>query len=238
MKKVTSLLVFLFAMAILLTSTVKVKAQEGESESPLSIGADFMSRYVFRGLDYGASPSIQPYVELGIGNFTVGAWGAYAISFSAANFMGVQEMDLYASYTIADLVTVGVTDYFFPQEADYNYNYFDYRSDTSVHVIEAMVTFNGLENLPLTLTLGYNLLNDDDNSLYVELGYSFSILDIFVGAGNGLYLTGDNEFGIVNLGISTSREISITEKFSLPVSVSLITNPEAKHIHLVFGLSL
>jgi hypothetical protein len=81
-------------------------------------------------------------------------------------------------------------------------------------------------------------VNDDDNSLYVELGYSFSILDIFVGAGNGLYLTGDNAFGVVNLGISTSKEISITEKFSLPVSASLITNPEAKHIHLVFGISL
>jgi hypothetical protein len=150
-------------------------------------------------------------------------------------------MDLYASYTIANLITVGVTDYFlpdhfFPQEADYNYNYFDYGSDTSDHVIEGMITFNGMENLPLTLTLGYNLLND--NSIYVELGYSFSILDIFLGAGNGLYLTGDNEFGIVNLGISISREISITEKFSLPVSVSLITNPEAKHIHLVFGISL
>jgi len=139
-----------------------------------------MSRYVWRGLDYGASPSIQPNIELGFGNFAIGAWGAYTTSFTTTNILGIQVMDLYASYTIADIITVAVTDYFFPQEADYNYNYFDYGSDT----------------------------------------------------------TGDSDFGIVNLGISSSREIAITEKFSLPVSAALITNPEAKQIHLVFGVSL
>ena len=237
MKKNWSQLASLFAMTILLAMPEIVKAQGEESESPISMGADFMSRYVWRGLDYGASPSIQPYIELGLGNFAIGAWGAYTMSFSTTNPLGVQEMDLYAAYTIADIVRVGVTDYFFPQEADYNYNYFDYGSDTSVHVIEGMLTFNGPENLPLTLTLGYNFLNDDDNSLYIELGYSFSILNIFVGAGNGLYLTGNSDFGIVNLGISSSKKIAITENFSLPISAALITNPEAKQIHLVFGIS-
>ena len=238
MKRVRSLPTFLFAIAFILTTHLTVNAQEGESESPLSIGADIMSRYVWRGLDYGAAPSIQPYIELGAGGFAIGAWGAYTTSINNANPMGIQEMDLYATYTIADLVTLGVTDYFFPQEADYNYNYFDYGSDTSGHVIEGMISFNGMENLPLNVTLGYNLLNDDDNSLYIELGYSLSILDVFIGAGNGLYLTGDGDFGIVNLGISSSREIAITEKFSLPVSAALITNPEAKQIHMVFGISL
>ena len=72
----------------------------------------------------------------------------------------------------------------------------------------------------------------------MELGYSFPFLDIFAGAGNGLYLTGNGDFGIVNLGISSSKEIVVTDNFSLPVSAALITNPEAKQIHLVFGISL
>ncbi len=233
MKRILSSFVFLSVILILATGAAKAQ----EEESPISIGADFMSRYVWRGLDYGASPSIQPYLEFGAGNFAIGAWGAYTTSFSTANFMGIQEMDLYASFTVADMITLGVTDYFFPQESDYNYNYFDYGSDTTGHVIEGMVSFDGLEDLPLTLTLGMNLVNDDDNSLYAELGYSFSILDIFVGAGNGIY-TSDGDFGVVNLGISASREIPVTENFTLPVSASLITNPEAKQIHLVFGISL
>jgi hypothetical protein len=235
MKRVTYLSAIVLASAMLGSSAIS--AQE-ESDSPISIGADLVSRYVWRGLDYGASPSIQPYVEAGFGGFTVGAWGAYTTSLSSANLLGIQEMDLYATYTFADLITVGVTDYFFPQEIDYNYNYFDYGSDTTGHVFEGMVSFNGLEDLPLTFMIGYNFLNDSDNSIYMELGYSFSIFDVFIGAGNGVYLTGDGSFSIVNLGLGASKEIKITDNFSLPVSASLITNPEAKQIHLVFGISL
>jgi hypothetical protein len=44
--------------------------------------------------------------------------------------------------------------------------------------------------------------------------------------------------GVINLGITASREIRITETFSLPVSASLITNPQAENIFLVFGISL
>ncbi len=235
MKRVKSFMVVMFSMMLVLVPVKNVKAQD--EDSPFSVGADIMSRYVWRGLDYGAAPSIQPTLEFSTGGFAIGAWGAYATSFSRANESGIQEMDLYVSYTIADIVTVGFTDYFFPRESDYNYDYFDYGSDTTAHVIEGMVSFNGLNNLPLTLTLGYNLLNDASNSLYVELGYSFSSLDLFLGAGNGLY-TGEGGFGLVNLGISAGKEIAITENFSLPVSAALICNPDARQIHLVFGISL
>ncbi len=237
MKRITSLLLILFAFAILMATMMPASAQDEEHVSPISIGADIMSRYVWRGLDYGAAPSIQPYMELGLGNFAIGAWGAYATSLSANNLLGVQEVDLYATYTIADLITVGVTDYFFPVETDYNYNYFDYGSDTSLHVMEGMVAFNGLADFPLTFLAGVNLMNDDDNSMYFELGYSFSFIDVFIGAGNGIYLTSESKFNLVNVGISKSREIKITDTFSLPVSASLITNPDAKQVHLVFGIS-
>jgi hypothetical protein len=40
------------------------------------------------------------------------------------------------------------------------------------------------------------------------------------------------------VGISARKEIPLTEKFALPVSVSLITNPQAGKIYLVFGISL
>jgi hypothetical protein len=84
---------------------------------------------------------------------------------------------------------------------------------------------------------GVNLMNDDDNSMYFELGYSFSFIDVFVGAGNGLYLTSDSKFNLVNVGISKSKEVKITDSFALPISASLITNPDAKQVHLVFGIS-
>jgi len=230
MKRVTYLPAFLLAFAIFLTSTGIVRGQEKESESPISIGADLVSRYVWRGLDYGASPSIQPYIEAGIWNFTLGAWGAYT-----TNLPGVQEMDLSLNYTIMDMVSVGVIDYFFPDEV-FGYDYYEWRKDSSNHVLEATATFNGLENLPLTATLGVNLFNDSNNSVYFELGYGFSILDVFLGVGNGVYTT-DTDFGVVNVGIKASKEIPITDKYGLPISASLITNPNAKQVHLVFGVS-
>jgi len=229
MKRLTYLSAILIASAIFLTSNTSLKAQE-ESESPISIGADLMSRYVWRGLDYGASPSIQPYFEAAFGGFAIGAWGAYT-----TNLPGVQEMDLYLNYTIKDVVTVGVIDYFFPNEI-FGADYYEFRKDSSNHVIEGFASFNGLENLPLTATFGVNLYNDSENSMYFELGYSFSILDVFIGMGNGVYTT-NTEFAVVNLGISASKEIPITEKYGIPISASLITNPNAKQIHLVFGIS-
>ncbi len=231
MKRITSLLVFLFAMAMLLTTTVQVRAQEEEKSNPIDIGADLMSRYVWRGTDYGSSPSIQPYMELGLGGFALGFWGAYT-----TNLPGVQELDFYANYTFSDVVTIGIIDYFFPDEI-FGYDYYEFRGDSSAHILEGMASFNGLENLPLTLMVGYNFAGDSQNSTYLELGYSFSILEIFLGAGNGFY-TSDGKFNVVNLGITVSKDIKITEKFGLPISASFITNPEAKKVHFVFGISL
>jgi hypothetical protein len=231
MKRITTLLVFLFAMAVLLTTTIKVRAQEAEKSNPIDIGADLMSRYVWRGTDYGSSPSIQPYMELGLGGFALGFWGAYT-----TNLPGVQELDFYANYTFSDLVTIGITDYFFPDEI-FGYDYYEYRADSTSHILEGMASFNGLENLPLTFMVGYNFAGDSQNSTYLELGYSFSILNIFLGAGNGFY-TSDGNFNIVNVGISVSKDIKVTEKFSIPISASFITNPEAKKVHFVFGISL
>ena len=71
MKRITSLLVLLYPIAILMTPLTEVKAQDAESSSPVDIGADLMSRYVWRGTDYGSSPSIQPYIELGLGGISI-----------------------------------------------------------------------------------------------------------------------------------------------------------------------
>ena len=230
--KRTKLYASLVMMSLLLSAGLTATAQD--DESVLDIGADIMSRYVWRGTDFGGSPSIQPYIELGLGSLSIGAWGAYTTNKSAG-----QEMDLYATYSIMDMFSVTVTDYFFPDEFS-GYNYFEFNADSgSLHIIEGAVSFDGTDNLPLSVMAAYNLVNDE--SFYLELGYSFPFMDVFLGAGNGFYTVedpgDDDKFGIVNLGISTSREIPITEKFSLPLSASLICNPNAKGIHLVFGIS-
>jgi hypothetical protein len=209
--------------------TCNVKSQE-ENTFPVDIGADIMSRYIWRGTDYGASPNIQPFIEIGLTNFSLGFWGAYT-----TNSPGIQEVDLYATYTIKELVTVTCTDYFFPDEIR-GYNYYEMRKDTSAHIIEGMIRYNGNEKLPLTFMACINIYNDPQNSVYFETGYSLSIVDFFLGAGNGIYTT-DGKFNLVNIGIGAEKKLAVTDKYFLPISVSFITNPQAGRVYLVFGVS-
>ncbi len=221
-------------------------------ENPISLNVDLMSRYIWRGQDFGASPSIQPGISYSNWGFTLGAWGAYTINNVNSS---VQEVDLFLSYNINDMFSVTVTDYFFPNEA-VDYNYFDYKNESTGHIFEGSVTFNGTEKLPLSIMLASNFYGADAReattdttsvgaiqySTYAELGYTFKYFDIFMGLNltspdkdkgeTGFY--GDS-FGVVNLGISATKEIKITEKFGLPLYIALITNPQKEKIYFVAG---
>jgi hypothetical protein len=246
-------LVTLLVMFLSLSTSLKMYAQDDSTkvENPISISCDLMSRYVWRGTDFGGSPSIQPGIEYSKKGFALGAWAAYA-----TNLPGVQEADLYVSYTFKDMFSVTLTDYYFPDELT-DYKYFDYDDQTTGHVLEATLSFNGTEKLPLSLMLATNVwgadakrINDDGTmgdlqySTYAEASYAFKHFDLFMGFNltnvdrdkgeSGFY--GDY-MGVVNLGLTTTKEIEITNKFKLPLTVSLITNPQAEKIYLVAGFS-
>lgn len=73
-----------------------------------SLGADVVSRYVWRGTDFGESISIQPALTYTHGGFSIGSWASYAADPSSA---GVNEHDLWLSFA-AGPISVGVTDYY------------------------------------------------------------------------------------------------------------------------------
>ncbi|MCH8318082.1 MAG: hypothetical protein IIA88_06240, partial [Bacteroidetes bacterium] len=225
-------------------------------------GIDMVSRYVWRGTQFGGtSPNVQPFTELGIGNFVLGAWGAYSLG----GLSPFQEFDLYAAYSfLDDKVSITVTDYYFPDESS-DYEYFDYVDFTTGHLFEASVSFNGTEKIPFSALIAVNLygndatrISDDPNRLnsadgiqystYLELGFTTECKSVdfetFLGfnltAARKADLSGSgyvgetgyygNNIGVVNLGITASKEIEITDKFSLPVMISVITNPQAQKI--------
>lgn len=84
---------------------------------------------------------------------------------------------------------------------------------------------------------------------YVEFGYNKNIkgvdLNAFVGAAldkpdtdrGELGFYGNDTAGIINLGLKVSKSIVITENYSLPVQASIMTNPEAGNVFMVFGIS-
>ena len=226
-----------------------------QDESPISANVDIYSRYVWRGTDFGASPSIQPCLEFSKSGFTIGAWGAYTTNINAP----AQEADIYLGYTfLNEMLSITFTDYFFPTDGAEN-DYFVYDKNTA-HVFEASLSFNGTEDLPIGLLVGtllygsdYDYNGDNRYSTYLELSYSPEIkgtpVSVFCGVNltpasdddlnmpipvNGFY---GNDFGVCNFGFSATKNIKVTESFEVPLNVGLITNPMKGNIFLVAGIS-
>lgn len=237
-----------------------------QKESPLQFGADLMSRYVWRGINLGgSSPSIQPWVKYDIANrdssntITIGTWGAYTFS-PTSN----QEVDLYLSFSHKNVFSITLTDYFFPEyyQTIERSNYFNFDKDSTCHILEGIISFNGTEKIPLTFLFGMNLYGNDAHRInsdgstgkifmtkYIEVGYKKSLKGIdfnaFLGAAidkpnvdkGELGFYGNKTAGVINFGLKVSKSVKISDSYLLPVQTLLITNPEANNIFLVFGIS-
>ncbi|MCA1746229.1 MAG: hypothetical protein LC655_00925, partial [Bacteroidales bacterium] len=72
--------------------------------------------------------------------------------------------------------------------------------------------------------------------MYYELGYSFETVGLFVGGGDGWH-TSTGDFALTNIGLSVSKELEISETYSLPLSGAVILNPETEQFYVVVGVS-
>jgi len=212
-----------------------------QDKGELGVGTDFVSRYVWRGMDLTGAPSIQPWVSYDIKGFSFMTWGAYS-----ANDANYQEIDLVASYTLREMVSFTVSDYFATDNTNSDAKFFDYDADSTNHYLEGSVAFLGTEKLPIRASANYMFYGaDNDYSWYFELGYFGEIqkyeYDLFMGAtpAKGMYLPEDKSgFAFVNIGGTVSRSFQITEKFEIPFFTTLAVNPASEKVFLVAGLSL
>lgn len=219
--------------AIILLSSFSSFAQ-------LKFGSDIYSRYVWRGVDFGDSPSFQPTLYYTTGAFTVGAWGAYSFPGNATNYA---ENDLYASYAFstdkAGTFTLLFTDYYFPSAG---IKFSDFEKNGGAHTMEAGLSYSGPEKFPVSLAVFANVHNDVDNSSYIQIGYPFTVSDATLTLSAGFTPSksvyyGTTKGALINLGASAAKSIPITDKFSVPVTVSYISNPNLDKTYLTFGMS-
>ncbi len=233
-----SLKLVLLAFTVVVTSTVSsVKAQEETetSTSPFDAGFDFYTSYLWRGAKFGTGPAFQPWVEAGFGGFAIGAWGSICSSYDEA-----LEMDMYVSYGFDFGLSIGVTDYYFGG---------DWFDPQYTHSIEPMVSF---ETGGFSITAAYMLLSGveedeasgiegvdfgEEGDVYFEAGYAWDHVNVAVGAGDGQYVSDDDDFMLCNLTVGTSKEIVLSEKFSLPLSAAVTWNPSTGGFYIAAGVS-
>ena len=212
------------------------KAQELD----FTIGADLVSSYIWRG-SYQTSTGVQPAMGLSVGGFSLSAWGSVP-------FEGIaKEVDFTASYEIAGL-SLAITDYWWAGEGVGKY--FMYESRRTDHLFEATVEYTlPVEKFPLSLSVNTMFAGADYSkadgkraySTYISAAYPFSIKSVDLSASigmtpsEGIYA---EDFSVVSIGLKASKELKITDSFSLPVFGEIITNPRSEEVFFVFGVSL
>ena len=237
---IASVIAMVRPMANAQTDTTK------KAQIEFTTNVDLYSRYLWRGMQNGNAPAIQPTLKLTYKNFSLGSWGSY-------QFDGIlPETDLFATYTLPKGFAVTINDYFVsPSESSIG-NYVDY-DVSGLHQIEGCLTYTGPEKLPLSVTLGYTFhgakfsdsvdasgkqpaIANMNESFYGELGYTVKNFTLILGGGNKYY-AGKKNFAVVNIGAKIVKNVEVTDKFTLPITGQIMFNPNTKHIYYTVGFS-
>lgn len=230
-------LLVLFILFFAFTSSGYCQSEDTtKSKCDYSISADLVSRYVWRGGDFGNSPAIQPTLQASCGKFSIGTWGSTSIT-----SFNLQEADLFASFEIWKL-KFSCWDYFYMKmdSSTIRNSYFNYSNKETSHDFSFDTEFTWSEDFPLKILASYNFYGADTlHSSYFEVSYTCQKkvpVEFFAGftPDKGWYGNGPD---FVNIGISIKKEYEISDKYSIPVYCKLIVNPQKENIFLVAGIT-
>jgi hypothetical protein len=220
----------------------------------LDAGVTFTSRFIYRGINLGEAPQVQPRVALDVGNFQVALWSSHpiaprtdasenvAIVERGANY---REVNLWMRYDIdvgIGTLTPYVQNHYNPNAGDvFNFD----GGGEGAHFFQAQLMFAGNEDLPVDLMVGYVFHNDPERSVYLEAGYSFGVADtnvrVFAGGVPGrspFNGVSTDEAALTNIGVSAERALRISETFGLPIGLSFVFNPYLEDAFAAVRLSL
>ena len=229
--------IVLFAMSVL--SGFAAQAQDTVETT---VAADFVSSYIWRGQDLG-SAAVQPTLGVGYKGLSLTAWGSYGL----VNTADTKEFDLTLAYTTGGF-NIGITDYWFSAGLDPDARYFKYDAHGTNHVFEANIGYDfGLASIQwYTNFAGNDGINKDGKraySSYVEVAVPFRLAtaDWTATAGAVPWATtsyGTTGFAVTNLALKATKEIKVTDTFSVPVFGQVVGNPCSQKAYMVFGFTL
>ncbi len=207
-----------------------------------SIGADIVSGYIWRGQDLG-NVSIQPFLGISYKGFSFSAWGSAGISNLAGGKEQPKELDLTLGYTIGGF-NAGITDYW----SSGGPSYLKYSAHNTVHVFEVSL---GYDFGVAAINWYTNFAGDDYKangnraySSYVEINAPFKLggLDFAASLGATPFQSSavygeTSGFSVIDISLEASKDIKITESFSIPMFAKITMNPQTEGTYFVFGVS-
>ena len=231
--------IVLLAMGLVMSMTTFA-----QDEIETTISADVVSSYIWRGQDLG-STAFQPTLGVGYKGLSLTAWGSYGL----VNPADTKEFDLTLAYTIGGL-NIGITDYWFnamPAGADPEGRYFKYDAHETNHVFEGNIGYDfGFASLQLYANFAGNDYKEDGKraySSYMEVVVPFKLSAIEWTATAGAVPStsaqyGTNGFAVTNLALKATKDIKISDTFSIPVFAQVAANPCSQKAYLVLGFTL
>lgn len=244
MKKIITLFIMVLGFSI-----------QAQNNCSFDFGADFVSRYIWRGAEFGAvgnqpaTPHLQPYgaftYTMGKSSLSLGFWASYGLDSKYS------ENDLYINYSVESnigTISLTVSDYYYPYLDGEFSEFSNFDGDgNGAHTIEFNLSYTLPGKYPFSFMVSSNVHNDvpDNESLYFQVSYPFTVskvdLNVFVGAANGRSvwhsITSD-DFEFINVGFSASKSIKITDDYSIPLGMEWIYNPHLEKSYLVIKVSI
>lgn len=228
------------AIALLLMGLVPctIKAQD---KVEASVGADLVSGYIWRGQDLGGV-SIQPSLGISYKGLSLATWGSIGVEST-----DTKELDLTLGYSIGSF-SISVTDYWFAYANEAN-KYFHYGTHFTAHVFEGQI---GYDFGVLSINWYTNFAGADGvrangkraYSSYLALSAPFKLggLDWAVDLGivpweTDFYNGYTSGFCISDISLGASKDVKITDYFSIPAFAKIAMNPRTEGAYFLFGLS-
>jgi len=243
----TKKLVIIFTLfcfnAFLVAQNQDVQVDKVRMASPLHLGLDLQTKYLWRGMEMMTEESV-PVLFPSIGYLNSGFFayimGGYSINGKYA------EVDLGLSYTFRWL-TIGVNNYYYPTTDSADDQYFTFDSKKTGHWWEGVISVTP-EKVPVKLSMSNFFAGADKNldgkqaySTYIEIGTWFDFihnnlfaLNIGAALNKSCYNGYDHGLGICNIETKYTHNVEFKNGWVLPLGVAYIINPVCEKSYVNF----
>lgn len=232
-----------FALSILmLLCSLGINCYSQEKESPFSVYTEISSKYLWRGIEMSATPTVFPGMSFTKGNFSFYLDGSYTLN---GDF---SEVCFAADYSIGAF-TIELADFYTCSLPYMEDGFSNFRLDETGHILELGLYYEP-ENLPIFAYVGTTFFGDDyvedyrAFSTYAQLGayHSFdedNTLSFAMRVSNkSMYNNYEKNISIVDLDLSYETAIGIGENFSMPFKTSFIYCPVIDKAFIIGSLTI